>query len=212
MREITGAELREYEPHASGVAALHVPTTGITDYKVVSAKYAERIQQAGGTVLGLELVIFDGTTLDLFPCPELAQEFGVPRLGTRPVLRAVALLQAGTMRWKAAALGGYHDGENALADQLQGALGPGQLCLADRYRMQRDQKARDEQSALRRAQEENQRLNNELLRRELTPRSGSGSVSTVADVQAWPDFAAWHVENRWFGADRARTRPKDGVC
>ncbi len=87
---------------------------------------------AGGTALGLELVIFDGTTLDLFPCPELAREFGVPRLGTRPVLRAVALLQAGTMRWKAAALGGYHDGENALADQLAWALGAGQLCLADR--------------------------------------------------------------------------------
>ena len=44
----------------------------------------------------------------------------------------MALLQAGTMRWKAAAIGGYHDGENALADQLQGALGPGQLSLADR--------------------------------------------------------------------------------
>ena len=36
------------------------------------------------------------------------------------------------MRWKAAAIGGYHDGENALADQLEGALGPGQLSLADR--------------------------------------------------------------------------------
>lgn len=88
---------------------------------------------AGGTVFGLELVIFDGTTLDLFGCPELAGEFGVPRLGTNPKLRLVGLLQAGTMRWKAAALGGYHDAETALADQLAGALGPGQLCLADRY-------------------------------------------------------------------------------
>jgi hypothetical protein len=87
---------------------------------------------AGGTAFGLELVIFDGTTLDLFGCPELAAEFGVPRLGTNPKLRAVALLQAGSMRWNAAALGGYHDGENALADQLAGALRPGQLSLADR--------------------------------------------------------------------------------
>jgi len=87
---------------------------------------------AGGTAFGLELVIFDGTTFDLFACPELAAEFGVPRLGTNPKLRAVALLQAGSMRWKAAALGGYHDGENALADQLQGALGAGMLSLADR--------------------------------------------------------------------------------
>ncbi len=87
---------------------------------------------AGGTLFGLELVIFDGTTLDLFACPELAAEFGVPEGGAHPKLRVVALLQAGTMRWKAAAVGGYHDGENALADQLEGALGPGQLSLADR--------------------------------------------------------------------------------
>ena len=87
---------------------------------------------AGGTLFGLELVIFDGTTLDLFACPGLAAEFGVPEGGARPKLRVVALLQAGTMRWKAAAIGGYHDGENTLADQLEGALGPGQLSLADR--------------------------------------------------------------------------------
>jgi Transposase DDE domain/Insertion element 4 transposase N-terminal len=87
---------------------------------------------AGGTAFGLELVVFDGTTLDLFNCPELAAEFGVPEGGTHPKLRLVALLQAGTMRWKAAAIGGYHDGENALADLLEGALGPGQLSLADR--------------------------------------------------------------------------------
>jgi hypothetical protein len=86
----------------------------------------------GGTAFGLELVIFDGTTLDLFSCPELAAEFGVPEGGKHPKLRLVALLQAGTMRWKAAAIGGYHDGENALADQLEGALGPGQLSLAGR--------------------------------------------------------------------------------
>jgi hypothetical protein len=86
----------------------------------------------GGTAFGLELVIFDGTTLDLFNCPGLAAEFGVPAGGKHPKLRLVALLQAGTMRWKAAAIGGYHDGENALADQLEGALGPGQLSLADR--------------------------------------------------------------------------------
>ena len=95
---------------------------------------------AGGTAFGLELVIFDGTTLDLFNCPKLAAEFGVPEGGKHPKLRLVALLQAGTMRWKkAAAIGavqeGDHDGENALADQLEGALGPGQLSLADPLRL-----------------------------------------------------------------------------
>jgi len=62
--------------------------------------------------------------------PGLSQ---VPRLGTNPKLRLVGLLEAGSMRWKAAALGGYHNGETALADQFAGALGQGQLCLANRY-------------------------------------------------------------------------------
>jgi Transposase DDE domain/Insertion element 4 transposase N-terminal len=97
---------------------------------------------AGGTAFGLELVIFDGTTLDLFNCPELAAEFGVPEGGKHPKLRVTALLQAGTMRWKAAAIGGYHDGENALADQLEGALGPGQLSLADRGFFSMDRRLR----------------------------------------------------------------------
>jgi hypothetical protein len=46
------------------------------------------------------------------------------------------------MRWKAAAPGGYHDGENALAGQLEGALGPGQLSLADRGFLSMDRWAR----------------------------------------------------------------------
>jgi hypothetical protein len=87
---------------------------------------------AGGTAFGLEPVIFDGTTLGLFNCPELAAESGVQEGEKHPRLRLVALLQAGTMRWKTAAAGGYHDGENALAGQLVDALGPGQLSLADR--------------------------------------------------------------------------------
>jgi hypothetical protein len=48
--------------------------------------------RAGGTAFGLELVIFNGTTLDLFSCPEPAAEFGVPEGGTHPKLRVVALL------------------------------------------------------------------------------------------------------------------------
>jgi hypothetical protein len=100
-------------------------------------------------------------------------------------------------------LGSWEPRTSASCDTIYGE--GRQLCLADRYHMQRDQQARDEQSALRQAQAENQRLNSELLRRELAPRGGAGGVSTVADVQAWPDFAAWHVENRWFGTDRART-------
>ncbi|HUC29130.1 MAG TPA: L-2-hydroxyglutarate oxidase [Candidatus Acidoferrum sp.] len=44
-------ELREIEPHARGLQALVVPSTGITDYALVCEKYAELISAAGGTVL-----------------------------------------------------------------------------------------------------------------------------------------------------------------
>jgi (S)-2-hydroxyglutarate dehydrogenase len=43
-------ELREIEPHATGVAALHVPGTGVTDFAKVCEKYAELIAAQGGEV------------------------------------------------------------------------------------------------------------------------------------------------------------------
>jgi L-2-hydroxyglutarate oxidase LhgO len=43
-------ELREFEPHADGVAALLVPGTGVTDYAKVCEKYAELIGAEGGEV------------------------------------------------------------------------------------------------------------------------------------------------------------------
>jgi L-2-hydroxyglutarate oxidase len=51
LRLIGPEELREIEPHAAGVQALVVPSTGITDYAVVCEKYAELISAGGGTVL-----------------------------------------------------------------------------------------------------------------------------------------------------------------
>ena len=51
LRLIGPEELREIEPHAKGVQALVVPSTGVTDYALVSQKYAELITANGGTVL-----------------------------------------------------------------------------------------------------------------------------------------------------------------
>ena len=85
-----------------------------------------------GTAFGLEITQIDGTTLELFSDPQLAGEFGVPSPGAKPLLRLVGLLHSGTRRWRAAVIGRYLDGENALADGLQDAFGPGQLNLADR--------------------------------------------------------------------------------
>ncbi len=44
------ARLRELEPHAAGVAALHVPETGIVDFHLVCQRLAELINQAGAQV------------------------------------------------------------------------------------------------------------------------------------------------------------------
>jgi L-2-hydroxyglutarate oxidase len=51
LQMIGPEQLREIEPHASGLRALVVPSTGITDYAVVCEKYAEVIRAQGGTIL-----------------------------------------------------------------------------------------------------------------------------------------------------------------
>ena len=43
-------QLREVEPHCSGLMGLLVPSTGITDYAAVSRKYAEIVTAQGGVI------------------------------------------------------------------------------------------------------------------------------------------------------------------
>ena len=81
---------------------------------------------------GMEVTAFDGTTAALDANDELIAAFGVPAGGKNPLLRLVALVRTATRRWIAAAIGGYHDGENALVDELESALAAGMLNLADR--------------------------------------------------------------------------------
>lgn len=50
-------ELKEYEPHVTGLAGFFVPQTGIVDYKVVAQKYAEQIRKRGGEIILGEKVI-----------------------------------------------------------------------------------------------------------------------------------------------------------
>lgn len=50
IRLIGKDELKELEPHTSGVKAIHVPYTGIIDFKAVAKKYAELIIKAGGEI------------------------------------------------------------------------------------------------------------------------------------------------------------------
>ena len=44
-------EIREIEPNASGEKGIHVPQTGIVDYKTVSAKLADSIVESNGRII-----------------------------------------------------------------------------------------------------------------------------------------------------------------
>ena len=81
---------------------------------------------------GMEVTAFDGTTAALFSCAPLIEAFGVPAGGRNPLLRIVSHVRTATHRWISAAVGGYHDGENALVDELEPTLREGMLNLADR--------------------------------------------------------------------------------
>jgi (S)-2-hydroxyglutarate dehydrogenase len=50
LRMLQKEQLREIEPHCSGVLGVLVPSTGITDYAAVSRQYAEIVAAQGGTV------------------------------------------------------------------------------------------------------------------------------------------------------------------
>jgi (S)-2-hydroxyglutarate dehydrogenase len=51
VRLVGSAELRDLEPKASGLRALVVPSTGVTDYSAVCNKYAELTVERGGAIL-----------------------------------------------------------------------------------------------------------------------------------------------------------------
>jgi len=64
--ELIGPErLRELEPHAAGVQALHVPGTGIVDFGRVARAFADEVEAAGGELLfGYEVAAIDERPAD----------------------------------------------------------------------------------------------------------------------------------------------------
>jgi (S)-2-hydroxyglutarate dehydrogenase len=52
LRRIGPDELRELEPHAAGVAALHSPASGVTDFGLVAARLAEELRGEGVRLIG----------------------------------------------------------------------------------------------------------------------------------------------------------------
>jgi L-2-hydroxyglutarate oxidase len=50
LRKLIPEQIKEIEPHAAGLAAIHVPQEGIVDYPAVCEKLGELIRQAGGEI------------------------------------------------------------------------------------------------------------------------------------------------------------------
>lgn len=50
LRRVDAAGINEIEPHATGIAGLHSPSTGIVDFPAVTQAYARDILDAGGTI------------------------------------------------------------------------------------------------------------------------------------------------------------------
>ncbi len=50
IKRLKGEEIKEYEPHAAGIAGLYVPETGIVDYKMVTEKYADLFRASEGRI------------------------------------------------------------------------------------------------------------------------------------------------------------------
>jgi len=50
LRKLTKDELKDHEPHVTGLAGLFVPQTGIVDYTKVAEKYGQLLVQNGATI------------------------------------------------------------------------------------------------------------------------------------------------------------------
>jgi len=57
LKMLNASELKEHEPHVAGIAGIHVPQTGIVDYRVVAEKYAEVFRLKGGEIMLGEKVV-----------------------------------------------------------------------------------------------------------------------------------------------------------
>jgi L-2-hydroxyglutarate oxidase len=83
---LNAAQIRDYEPHSTGVAGLSSPHTGIVDYKAVAAKYAQIIEQGGG------LIRFNTRVTGILERPdELILETGTGPVHARSLINCAGL-------------------------------------------------------------------------------------------------------------------------
>jgi hypothetical protein len=98
----------------------------------IDAARADAEPGIGAAWHGIETTAIDGATIELFNNDELAEAFGVPAGGTKSKIRIAAHVRTGSRRWMAAAIGGYLDGENMLADELESSFTARRPCRRHR--------------------------------------------------------------------------------
>ena len=104
IKKLKKEELKEYEPHANGIAGLFIPQTGIVDYTEVTNKYAELIKSRNGNIIlgckflsvnesGNELIIIttkgEFKTKLLVNCGGLYSDIIAKQCGINPGLQIV---------------------------------------------------------------------------------------------------------------------------
>lgn len=57
LRFLEPAEIREIEPHCSGIRGLFVPQTGIVNYAAVARRYAEKLTEMGAEIILGERIV-----------------------------------------------------------------------------------------------------------------------------------------------------------
>ena len=94
LRFLDPAEIREIEPHCSGVRGLFVPQTGIVDYGVVANKYLELLME-----MGVDIVLGE-TVVDIKRKGRQVEVIGSSRTWTGQVAVVCAGLQSDRMACK----------------------------------------------------------------------------------------------------------------
>ena len=72
LRELDAGQIRDIEPYSAGIRAIHIPSTGIADYRRVAQKYAELIEHSGGEILlahGVESIALESNAVILETAP-----------------------------------------------------------------------------------------------------------------------------------------------
>ena len=144
---------RRRKPVTKGAVSIARGRLGVEPLRLLHRQHARPFAipgSPGAFFKGLLLVVLDGSLFALQDTAGNAKAFGRPSnqrgTGAWPMLRFVALLEAGTRAIWAAALGPYRSSEVTLAGQLTERLDKGMLCLADRlfpgYRLWKEARAK----------------------------------------------------------------------